>query len=64
MHRAIPTRSKRLVLKHETVGPVTTNKMPPTRPIGMILMAVALGELVDFLRDESYVVDWFGSRHT
>jgi hypothetical protein len=43
MHRAVPTRSKHLVLKRETAGLVTTDKMPPTRPIGMILMAVALG---------------------
>jgi hypothetical protein len=43
-HRVIPTRSKYLVLKRETAGLMATDKMPPTRPMGMILMAVALGE--------------------
>jgi hypothetical protein len=43
-HRAIPTRTKYLVLKRETAGSMATDKMPPTRPMGMILMAVALGE--------------------
>jgi hypothetical protein len=42
-HRAIPTRSKYLVLKAETAGLMATDKMPPTRPMGMILMAEALG---------------------
>jgi hypothetical protein len=42
-HRAIPTRSKYLVLKRETAEPMTTEKVPPTRPMGMSLMAVALG---------------------
>jgi hypothetical protein len=43
-HRGIPTRNKYLVLKRKTAGAMTTEKMPPTKPMGMSLMAVALGE--------------------
>jgi hypothetical protein len=42
-HRAIPTRNKYLVLKRKTAGAMTTEKMPPTKPMGISLMAVALG---------------------
>jgi hypothetical protein len=57
-HRAIPTRSRYLVLKRETEGARDDGEDATYQAHGDESDGGGGGgELVDFLRDESYVVD-------